>query len=645
QSFRIIYGKPLWRQPVLRSGTEDDTLWITNLDLNTMVFDPNTPFNERIFSGYDSKFLKVKILNGSLAVIPIQDWWGHDTIRLKITNPGNFSKIGYLPIQVIPVNDPPHFTSIPVQSAVSGEVYAYSMHAEDQDSLSLIYSLIYGPAGMQIEGNSLSYTAAMGNHTIIVRVSDGDAYDEQTFVLYVSERLNHDPVITSSPGLSVTQDSLYQYSIIAADIDSDPLDYRVEGPSGMSLIGSQVIWAPNSTQVGVFPVYIEVDDSRGGVAAQYFNLTVIDVDDPPVITSTPPGTAYLWQIYKYQVKAFDPEGKPLRYSLEDQPKYMFINKKTGTVYFVPTSDGQVKARVAVSDGHLVTKQPIVINVYSRSGQRVHISSSGSLDVTGLGEIVLDENGRGVLIGEISDSLANGKIPISTILYKYLSLKDQGLLEEGESNVSGHIIYRVERAWLNQVDADIGDVELYRLDSKTYLPSVLAGEDLKYFYMDAYFTDLGDFAILAKIPEAKLKSALENASRVTRLKRPVVITGQISYSDIAPASHIYYKIINLRSNQSWSGSVDNPSSIYSEVIEGKVGDELQINVRGDGFEESKMARITGDVTKSNLKLSITLHDAELLSKKEETKRILINISLIVLMLSPLALIITGLWKKR
>ena len=93
-----------------------------------------------------------------------------------------------------PVNHPPRITSIPSTEVMVGDVFNYNVTALDEDGDTLVFSVVNGPLNMSIDSNSgqlqwVPSAGDVGNHTIIVQVSDGrGGVDVQIFTVSVSPR-------------------------------------------------------------------------------------------------------------------------------------------------------------------------------------------------------------------------------------------------------------------------------------------------------------------------------------------------------------------------------------------------------------------------------------------------------------------------
>lgn len=93
----------------------------------------------------------------------------------------------------------------------------------------------------------------------------------------VGEVSNWPPFIESEAVTLVEQGNTYEYSVVATDNDDDSLTYALaNAPQAMTVDASSgvVQWTPSESQVGDYPVTIEVSDGRGGMATQTFELIV-----------------------------------------------------------------------------------------------------------------------------------------------------------------------------------------------------------------------------------------------------------------------------------------------------------------------------------------------------------------------------------
>ncbi|MEM7167154.1 MAG: putative Ig domain-containing protein, partial [Planctomycetota bacterium] len=232
------------------------------------------------------------------------------------------------------VNTPPSMTSMPITAAEEGSLYLYDVDAIDPDVTDVItYTLDNAPAGATIDADTgeISWipTAAqvgMNNFFVVRATDDGtpNLFAQQIFDVIVSD-VNFAPTITTTPPLMATELVEYTYLVGATDPDAgDTLDYSLPTkPAGAAIdTNGEVTWTPTTAQMGTFQFVVRVDDD--GVpplfVEQSFMVTVGDVNQPPMITSTAPTMATEGDPLTYIVTAQDPDpGDTLSFSIESGP--------------------------------------------------------------------------------------------------------------------------------------------------------------------------------------------------------------------------------------------------------------------------------------------------------------------------------------
>jgi RHS repeat-associated protein len=260
-------------------------------------------------------------------------------------------------------NRAPVFQTQPITTAQPGQVYRYQAKATDPDADPITYDLSLAPAGMTIDATSGIITwspgaAESGDHTVIVRASDGrQGFAVQSFVLNVAA-VNTALVITSTPDLSAVATAAYAYQLRAQDAEGDTLAYRLKtAPQGMTINATTglISWTPGESQTGPFSVEVEVTDHNSALVVQAYTLTVTAAtteNASPKIESTPRLSIAVGDQYVYAVQGADPDGDPLTYSLDTAPGGMSIDPVTGVVTWTPAGNqlGNSTVKVRVEDG-------------------------------------------------------------------------------------------------------------------------------------------------------------------------------------------------------------------------------------------------------------------------------------------------------
>ncbi|MBI5525892.1 MAG: putative Ig domain-containing protein, partial [Deltaproteobacteria bacterium] len=209
-------------------------------------------------------------------------------------------------LSVANVNDVPAITSTPPTAATEEAAYGYQVTATDDDlgnpsGEDLTYSLVAAPSGMAIDADTglVTWTPtnaqASADHPVTVKVTDkGGLFATQNFSITVAN-VNDAPAITSTAVTAATEDVLYVYAVAATDDDlgnpsGEVLTWSLPAaPAGMAIDQTgKVTWLPtNADATKEYDVTVKVADKALLEAVQSFKVAVFNVNDAPVITSTP----------------------------------------------------------------------------------------------------------------------------------------------------------------------------------------------------------------------------------------------------------------------------------------------------------------------------------------------------------------------
>ncbi len=213
----------------------------------------------------------------------------HDVIIEVNDGQGGISTQSFTLTVIIP-NHNPEVTSLPVTNASVAQGYFYQITAEDSDGDTLLFSLGASPTGMTINASSgavawLPTSSQVGEHKIIVNVSDNNnGIASQTFNIVVVQP-NRAPEITSTPVKTVNENSLYYYQVTATDLDENTtLTYElIDAPQGMYIdsVTGLVEWLPNMWAIGSHNVTVKVSDNESLSVSQSFSLQVLNVNYAP----------------------------------------------------------------------------------------------------------------------------------------------------------------------------------------------------------------------------------------------------------------------------------------------------------------------------------------------------------------------------
>ncbi|MDO9536849.1 MAG: PKD domain-containing protein [Thermoplasmata archaeon] len=318
-------------------------------------------------------FLSIDSLTGLLFGMSDNDVVGTHQIIVNVTD-GTAYVTQAINLTVINANDPPTLNYIPPQTATEDVPFSLQIVGQDVDAGdTLTYSLISSPIGMTINQATglIAWTPTnddVGTHTVIVRVSDASgAFVERTFQITVAN-VNDGPTIITTTIPAATEGLMYLATIQAEDVDGDALTFSFDSsPSFLSIDTKTglIYGMPTNNDVGVHQIVVNVSDGTTFVTRP-FNLTVLNVNDLPVITSYPITMAKPGAAYTYSVIAEDADtGDVLAFSLAEAPEGMTINSQTGKISWTPTeaqAGRTYQVVVQVSDGNGSTTQAFSIVV-------------------------------------------------------------------------------------------------------------------------------------------------------------------------------------------------------------------------------------------------------------------------------------------
>jgi Putative Ig domain len=182
-----------------------------------------------------------------------------------------------------------------------------------------------------------------------------------------AKRRNFAPTISGTPVTSVVAASAYSFQPIAHDADGDALSYSIANKPAWATFSSStglLHGTPTSSQAGTYSsISIKVSDGKWIATLPSFAITVttpVTTSNPPVITGSPSVSAQVGLPYSFRANATDPDGSPLKFSIQNKPIWATFDPSNGTLYGTPT-DANVgnfsNVLISVSDGTSTSSLP------------------------------------------------------------------------------------------------------------------------------------------------------------------------------------------------------------------------------------------------------------------------------------------------
>ena len=250
--------------------------------------------------------------------------------------------IDFTPRWIAPINQPPYFTSAPVNRATTGEPWRYDVGVTDGNGDNVNLALTSAPPGMLLQDSRLSWTPAqIGNFEVVITADDGrGATATQGFAVRVeSGAFNSPPVFTTSPPNQSPIGAAYAYAAVASDLDGDTLSFSLQAaPTGVTVdpATGAVAWA--SSEAGQHSIVLLADDGRGGQATQAWTLYVGQpavIAPGPAFSSVPITYAAVGVQYRYVYRVTSSELQAPAVSLTQAPARMALNTMSKELTWVP----------------------------------------------------------------------------------------------------------------------------------------------------------------------------------------------------------------------------------------------------------------------------------------------------------------------
>ena len=304
-------------------------------------------------------------VNGT-TITPTTDFNGNLSVPVQLSVDGKISNLFSLQVNVTPVNDPPTLVSQKaivtnrnesVVVSISDIVYTDPDNAPGDHHFKLLPGDQY-----TLDGDTI-FPAKNFYGDLSVNASLSDLTDTITFTLDVQVNYqNITPEFTSVPLTEATENEPYTYVVTASDADvTDPLvnqslTFWADSIPGWMTFNSTtndiLVGVPKNEDVGSYYIRLAVSDGIDTVY-QAFTLTVINVNNPPVITGQQADISGIKDSFRVvstsDLVIQDPDNQLSEMQLILLPgsDYTFDGD---TVFFAPGFTGTLSVNLEVNDG-------------------------------------------------------------------------------------------------------------------------------------------------------------------------------------------------------------------------------------------------------------------------------------------------------
>ncbi len=250
--------------------------------------------------------------------------------------------------EIAPV--PPVISGVAPTSVQEDSTYSFTPTATDPDGDTLTFLVTGQPEWMNLNTSTGQLSGTPGNDDvgttsgILLSVTDGTSTTSLPSFDVTVENTNDAPVISGTADTSVNQDQPYSFAPSATDIDiGDTLMFSmVNNPGWLQIdtLTGLVTGTPQNGDVGTTsPITISVSDGEISSSLPAFTINVININDAPSLSGTPPTEVTEDEAYTFSPLASDIDpGATLTFTATSLPGFLSINTATGVVTGTPNDN-------------------------------------------------------------------------------------------------------------------------------------------------------------------------------------------------------------------------------------------------------------------------------------------------------------------
>lgn len=236
--------------------------------------------------------------DGIIICNPTNDNVGNHTFKIGAEDLANSKNNVVLNINIINTNDPPLLHEINNNTLVEDVNFSIPILYTDIDPTNDIieWNLKSQSDFLSINSSNgilsgLPTNEDVGYCGVVINISDGNGgYDEKTYNFNITNT-NDPPILNNAPDRTLTEDVPFSFYIEVSDIDFDDdtflwsIETNAEFLSYNERTG-ELFGEPTNKDVGKWSVVAIVTDGNGGYNTTTFNITVLNVNDGPVLNIT-----------------------------------------------------------------------------------------------------------------------------------------------------------------------------------------------------------------------------------------------------------------------------------------------------------------------------------------------------------------------
>lgn len=350
--------------PVINNITSQTVIVAQDVFLRVISHDIDN--DNLIYSlGNPPSWLKINPKTGEISGTPAVANIGSIVVQVIVSD-GKAKTEKSFNLTVI-IDPTPVFSGVTTFNTSTRQDFTAKVTAKDPNNKLLTYTLSNAPAWLKINSNTGALSGqpdidGAGDFSINVTVSNGIEQQSEKISIHVKDG-NKGAKIDAIVKQTIVIGDAFSVQIVAIDPEDDHLSYRLgNAPSWLSINSHGLLEASISDEVlGNYTIQVIVSDGR---LENTLNIQLDVVVNPTPTISSTVFTAQTRKPFTAQIKAIDPNNKPLMYSLSGQPVWLVINPKTGELSGQPSIDeaGKVSFTATVTNGEQEVSQNIMLTI-------------------------------------------------------------------------------------------------------------------------------------------------------------------------------------------------------------------------------------------------------------------------------------------
>lgn len=361
---------------IVNVSWNEDTNRTNNITLSEFFYDLD--FNECTGSNKDNLTynvtgninitITINQTTTNVSFIPDKDFAGNETVIFKLNDTFSAAESNNVLLSVNNTNDPPILNFTNETKASVGILFTLQVNATDPDTQygdiltfsdnSTLFNIT--TTNSTLATGLINFTpqvGSAGNYSINITVNDTSGI-KVSKILQLEIFINSNPVLASIANQTATESQLFELNISATDADNDTLTFTTNFTGfTITTINSTAVklsFTPNNNDVGNHSIRVNVTDPFEGIDNQTFLLTVIDVNNVPVLSPIGNKTAKINFTFTLIINATDADGDVLIF-LDNTTLFDITTTNstlaTGLINFsvLPSQKGNYSINITVRD--------------------------------------------------------------------------------------------------------------------------------------------------------------------------------------------------------------------------------------------------------------------------------------------------------